>query len=469
MQRLSLSYKLIYAMGNLGIALITVMQTLFLVYFFFPPGDSGIPYLISQQELVLGLTLFGMIMAVGRMIDAILDPVIASVSDRLKHPRGRRIPMMRWAALPFALSWVLVFFVPHGDGISVFNSLWLFGFLIIGVFFFTAYMIPFYSLMVEVAKTSDDKVDLGTISSAFWFIGFLLVSFTPALWPVIAQAFEVSKIEAVRISFVALGVLGFVCLMVPVLLIDERKFADPGVLRSQHKLLPSLGKVLRNQNFAFYLAGNTCYTIASTIFEAGLIYFITVLAALEAAVQGTLTTVIGALTLACYPLVARLAKSRGKAWVLQLSLLLFALTFSTISVLGLGEVPVYVLFAAVALLSPFTQASFGILPQVVTSDCAAWDQHKSGEDHAAMYIAANGFFRKVGGTIGMILFTSFLLLGKDPGDDMGLRYGTLFAACMAMLGLMLMSRYDEDEILSYARALDGDSEQGPEPGTGASL
>ena len=37
MQRLSLRYRLIYAMGNLGIALNTVMQTLFLVCFFFPP------------------------------------------------------------------------------------------------------------------------------------------------------------------------------------------------------------------------------------------------------------------------------------------------------------------------------------------------------------------------------------------------------------------------------------------------
>lgn len=59
MQRLSLRYKLIYAMGNLGIALITVMQTLFLVYFFFPPRDSGIPYFIPQQQLIFGLTLFG--------------------------------------------------------------------------------------------------------------------------------------------------------------------------------------------------------------------------------------------------------------------------------------------------------------------------------------------------------------------------------------------------------------------------
>ena len=32
---------------------------------------------------------------------------IASLSDRLQHPGGRRVPMMRWAALPFVASYLL--------------------------------------------------------------------------------------------------------------------------------------------------------------------------------------------------------------------------------------------------------------------------------------------------------------------------------------------------------------------------
>ena len=455
MKKLSMRYKLIYAMGYLGIALITVMQTLFMVYFFFPPKDAGIPYLIPQGELILGLTLFGVIMGVGRMIDAVFDPVIASFSDRLKHPDGRRIPMMRWAVLPFVLCWTAVFFVPDSTGINTLNTLWLAVFMLLGVFFFTAYMIPFYSLMVEVAKSSEDKVDLGTISSAFWFAGFLLVSFSPGAWPLVSEALGVSAIWGIRITFSAIAVVGLACLLVPVLLIDERKFADPSVKRSHQGLLPSLGKVLRNRSFSYYLAANTSYSIASTIFESGLIYFITVLALKGAGLQGTLTTIIGALTLACYPLVAKLSKNRGKAWVLKVSLLMFAATFGVITFYGIGELNVYWLFAAVVVLSPFAQASFGILPQVVTSDCAAWDQYKSGEDHAGMYIAANGFFRKVGGTLGMLLFTSFLLFGKDVGNDMGIRYATVFAAVMAVLGMLLMTRYDEREILTYTEAFNG--------------
>lgn len=71
-----------------------------------------------------------------------------------------------------------------------------------------------------------------------------------------------------------------------------------------------------------------------------------------------------------------------------------------------------------------------------------------------MYIAANGFFRKLGGTLGVLLFTSFLLLGKDVGNDMGIRMATSFGAVVCVLGFLFLLRYDEKEILSYNRALE---------------
>jgi glycoside/pentoside/hexuronide:cation symporter, GPH family len=453
MEKLSLKYKLIYSMGNLGIAIITVMHTAFLVYYFFPPRDVGIPYVIPQADIILGVTLLGVIMSIGRIFDAVMDPLIASFSDRLQHPGGRRVPIMRWAALPFVASYLLTFFVPMTDSISYINAAWLLVFMMLSAFFFTAYMIPFYSLMVEVAKSSDDKVDLGTISSAFWFVGFLLISFTPGMWSFFAELFDVSKVAGVKITFALMALLGFACLLVPALLIDERQFADARVESSHQKLFPALRRVLQNRSFCFYLCANTCYSVATSMFEAGLIYFVTVLAVLEAGVQGPLTTIIGVLTLACYPLIAKTAKTLGKSWVLKVSLVLFALAFCVITVLGLGGIHPYVIFASLILLSPFAQAGFGILPQVVTSDCAAYDQYKSGEDHAGMYIAANGFFRKVGGTLGVLLFTSFLLMGKDVGNDAGIRIATAFGAAICVVGFLFLLRYDEGEILSYNRAL----------------
>ena len=41
------------------------------------------------------LTLFGLVLAVGRIFDAVTDPLIASWSDRSNYKGGRRIPFMK--------------------------------------------------------------------------------------------------------------------------------------------------------------------------------------------------------------------------------------------------------------------------------------------------------------------------------------------------------------------------------------
>lgn len=57
------------------------------------------PNLIPQGVIVLGiLTVIGFIKAIGHVIDAVTDPLIAAKSDRSQNRNGRRIPMMKEAA-----------------------------------------------------------------------------------------------------------------------------------------------------------------------------------------------------------------------------------------------------------------------------------------------------------------------------------------------------------------------------------
>lgn len=73
----------------------------YLIYFYQPSKESGIPNLIPQGRIVLGiLTIIGLIKAIGHIIDAVTDPLIASCSDKSKHPDGRRIPLMKKALHP---------------------------------------------------------------------------------------------------------------------------------------------------------------------------------------------------------------------------------------------------------------------------------------------------------------------------------------------------------------------------------
>ena len=97
----------------------------YLIYFYQPSKESGIPNLIPQGRIVLGvLTVIGLIKAVGHIIDAVTDPLIAADSDKSKNKNGRRIPLMQKAAVPFGLCTFLMFFVPL-NYVSGFNAVWI--------------------------------------------------------------------------------------------------------------------------------------------------------------------------------------------------------------------------------------------------------------------------------------------------------------------------------------------------------
>ena len=66
-----------------------------------------------------------------------------------------------------------------------------------------------------------------------------------------------------------------------------------------------------------------------------------------------------------------------------------------------------------------------------------------------MYFAVNGFVHKIGATLSTLLFTSFLLLGKDVGNDLGIRVAAVVGGGLSVFGLLIMSRYDEVKILKY--------------------
>ena len=104
-----------FAAGQFGWAMLSGIISNWLVYFYQPDKTAisqGQTVFIPQGLVVFGIfTIIGGITAFGRIFDAFTDPMIASLSDRCTSKNGRRIPFLKWASLPLALSTVLVFWV----------------------------------------------------------------------------------------------------------------------------------------------------------------------------------------------------------------------------------------------------------------------------------------------------------------------------------------------------------------------
>lgn len=151
MKKIDTSLIVRLCLPQFAVGLFTTMLNNYLIYFYQPSyqpsKESGIPNLIPQGRIVLGiLTIIGLIKAIGHIIDAVTDPLIAACSDKSRHPDGRRIPLMKKAAIPFDLCALLMFFAPLGK-VSGLNAVWIAAFMWGYYFFFTLYMIPHNALI----------------------------------------------------------------------------------------------------------------------------------------------------------------------------------------------------------------------------------------------------------------------------------------------------------------------------------
>ena len=142
MKRLTKKQMWIFAIGQLGWSILGGIINTWLVTFYLPTANDvetgAIKYI--TPGLVIGgfLTILGLITALSRVFDAVTDPWIATLSDRSKNPRGRRIPFMQYSAIPFAIVTVLLFCAPVSTT-SAANVVWVSIFIVLFYLFMTMY------------------------------------------------------------------------------------------------------------------------------------------------------------------------------------------------------------------------------------------------------------------------------------------------------------------------------------------
>ena len=116
----------------------------------------------------------GTILLLGRLWDAINDPLIGILSDKTPNfPRwGRRYPWLMGAALPLGLVCALQWWVPPLGAGSLFA--YYSGISILAFALYTAIQIPFTALAAELTQGYDQRTQLMSFKSAFNILGSIV-------------------------------------------------------------------------------------------------------------------------------------------------------------------------------------------------------------------------------------------------------------------------------------------------------
>ena len=93
-------------MGDFARGMINGIVTTYLLTFFLPTSEkTTLPQFFLSAALVMAV-----IRGIGTVVDAVTDPWVANLTDNCKHKLGRRIPFMRFSAIPYGLCCLMIFF-----------------------------------------------------------------------------------------------------------------------------------------------------------------------------------------------------------------------------------------------------------------------------------------------------------------------------------------------------------------------
>lgn len=455
-KRLTKKQMRIFAVGQFGWSILGGVINAWLVTFYLPTaGDianGAVSYIMPGLIVFGSLTVLGVISFICRIFDAFTDPWIATLSDKSKNPKGRRIPFMRAAAIPFALVTVLVFCAPV-NAISGVNVAWILAFLILYYLFMTMYCTPYNALISEFGKTQEDRMYISTAISLTYFIGTML-AYLPFVFAGPLQAAGVAFNQSYRICFIALAIIALICMLLPTFLLQEREFVDSAP--SQTGTFRSLAATFRNREFRFFVGSDVMYWIGLTLFQTGLPFFVKVSMGLD---ESYTMIFLGGMTVlsACfYPVVSRFVKKFGKKKMVIFGFFGLALAYIVTALIGVLPLPGILFGVVIVVIAAFPMALLGIIPQSIVADIAEEDSLRTKEKREGMFFAARTFAMKLGQSVAMLTFTSLAILGaaQDTGanditaSSFGLRIVAIVAILFCSLGAFVLMAYNEKKVLS---------------------
>ncbi len=441
------TYKMIiYSMGQLGWSLLVTLASL-LTYFYIPPetGDTAIPELVTR-EAVIGITVIGLCGLVAEWIGLITDPLMAALSDRTKLKFGRRRIYMLIAALPTALLCYLIF-QPPVDGVSPINAYWVVGTIVLFNIFRTMFMIPFGALVPELGHSNKQRMMLCTLNSITWALGFVLGGTLIFEFKSILQnSFGMEPIEAFRTVAGAFACLAFMCMLLPSLVVDEKRYCAGHV--STEPPVKALAQAIKNRDFLTVIGAQTIYFMADRFLQLGLVYYITILLKLEESMVATLGVAMFALSFLWYYPVNKAAERISKKKLVTFAFVLQTIIFAMLGLSGLVPVPPMVWAWIIIIVMSLMTALTGIVPGAVTADVVRADGIRTGVYKEATYGAAGSIFMKIPLSLASFAFPAMILLGRSRENPVGVRITTVVSFVLMFGALAVWSRYNEKATLA---------------------
>lgn len=374
--KLSWQTKLLYGFGDTGFSLTSTIIGAFFAIFLtdvvgLAPGTAAIAIFI------------------GRSWDYINDPIVGYISDRTRTRWGRRRPFLLFGALPFALTYAMMWYHPAIQsqiGLAVYYAI---AYVLFESAATLVYM-PYFALTPELTSNYDERTSLTTYRMFFSILGSLVAFTIPLMLVGNFQPQNANRIWGMGALFAVVSALP---LLVVFFSTRERqeysKLEQPG-------LKESLKAAVKNKPFVFSMVIFLLTWVSIDILQATLIYFIKYVLGREG--QSDLIMAVIFITaiilLPFWEWVSRkwnkrLAYAAGIAFWAVVQLLMLAFNRDT----SLTMIVFLCSLAGVGV------SAAHVLPWSMIPDAIEWDEWHTGERHEGMFYSLVTLANKIASSL----------------------------------------------------------------------
>ncbi len=430
--------RLAYAVGNCGVGMLPAVVGSWAMYYYAPPPDDEIlrPYI---PLAVVGLVLF-----LGRLAEALINPFIGYWSDKTRTRLGRRIPYVL-AGTPIMVSaFVLMWFpmVPHE---SMLNAVYVAFLAVVTHSMFAIVVAPYLSLLPELTPYNNERIVVSSVMAVFEILGTLAAiagaGVLIALFKGGIGGAGPTGFNGFKLAGILVGVCTFAAFYTTAVFIRENPYTEAKAVR--FRFVESAVSAFRNPSFSPYLAVVVALRLALDTVIVVIPYIVTTVMGGTEMDAAYLQMGIMVLAILLFPLVNVWSARAGKKRVMTLGSLGFVILLPLTSTVGKWPVFTPLMQGSIIfLLAALPVAVISVLQRPLIADVIDHDETLSGFRREALYNGMEGLFtRSASGLAWVVASLLFAFFGNTRENPLGILLCGPVAGAIMGVGLLLFRRY----------------------------
>jgi GPH family glycoside/pentoside/hexuronide:cation symporter len=440
-RKLPLSQAVIYASGYFGVYLISFSVATIPQIFYVPEeGAALIRNVTIGGSLLLGGYLFGLLNALGRIVDGVVDPWIGNISDHWRSRWGRRRPLIAFGT-PLMAIFLILFTTPPTSEPSLVNIAWLAVIYPLFFLFYTIAITPYLAMIPEITRTPSERLLVTTLQSIFLILGtfaaVVIIGFMPEHLPFTEGTTLIAVLSCVPLLIVA----AFVENPREMEVVEAKRPSTMSQIRDALSFTP----------FRIYLLSMVTFFFGFVMIENSARYVAVHLFGDESAYTPMLSLTLGVAAISGIG-AYWLGKKIGKKRSMILMSLMFAVLLPFVGLIGRGFLASwtagYILYALMGI--PISILL--VIPNSLLADIIDLDTETTGKRREALYFASQALLNKIGIAFSKVTMNFILPIGlaasvaeKHAVGETGVRLLGPIAAFFILIGLLIFTRLPDVE------------------------